>query len=93
MQIILYLLLGLLLLCAVAVSFSKKILPCVLLFMFYSLVTSAIWLVIESPDLAITDAAVGAGITSILYFLALKRIKEINADSSKDSQKKDSKYE
>lgn len=92
MQIILTILLVLLVICAVAVSFTKKILPCILVFMFYSLITATIWLVIQSPDLAITDAAVGAGITTVLYLLALKRIKEINADSVKD-RKEDNRYE
>ena len=91
MPVILTILLILLLICAIAVSFTKKILPCVLVFMFYSLITSMIWLVIQSPDLAITDAAVGAGITTVLYLLALKRIKEINAECAKD--KEDAKYE
>jgi len=29
---------------------------------------------LESPDLAITEAAVGAGVTSILFFITLKKI-------------------
>lgn len=33
----------------------------------------------ESPDLAITEAAVGAGITSLLFFLTLKKIHAIDA--------------
>ena len=28
----------------------------------------------ESPDLAITEAAVGAGVTSLLFFMTLKKI-------------------
>jgi len=35
--------------------------------------------VLESPDLAITEAAVGAGVTSLLFFLALKKIHAIDA--------------
>jgi uncharacterized MnhB-related membrane protein len=35
---------------------------------------SIIWILLESPDLAITEAAVGAGITSILFFVTLKKI-------------------
>lgn len=35
----------------------------------FSLVMSIIWLILESPDLAITEAAVGAGVTSILFFV------------------------
>jgi uncharacterized MnhB-related membrane protein len=35
---------------------------------------SIIWILLESPDLAITEAAVGAGITSVLFFITLKKI-------------------
>ena len=30
--------------------------------------------IMESPDLAITEAAVGAGVTSVLLFLTLKKV-------------------
>ena len=35
----------------------------------------------ESPDLAITEAAVGAGISSVLFLLALRRIRQVDADN------------
>ena len=60
--------------CAIAVSFSKKLLNSILIFMSYSLMMSIIWLLLESPDLAITEAAVGAGVTSLLFFITLKKI-------------------
>ena len=63
-----------LVLCAVFVTFSKNLLVSVLIFMSYSLVMSIIWVLLESPDLAITEAAVGAGVTSVLFFITLKRI-------------------
>ena len=62
------------LICAVAVSLTKKLLPAVIIFMFYSLIMAVIWLLFESPDLAITEAAVGAGITSVLFFVTMRRI-------------------
>lgn len=79
MQIIMPLMLILLLVLAVSVTVSRKLLSAVIIFMFYSLVMSAIWLLLESPDLAITEAAVGAGITSVLFFLTLKRLNAIGA--------------
>jgi len=60
--------------CAVAVSFSKNILNSVLIFMSYSVIMSIVWMLLESPDLAITEAAVGAGVTSVLFFVTLNRI-------------------
>lgn len=63
-----------LILCALFVSFSKNLLVSVIIFMSYSLVMSIIWVLLESPDLAITEAAVGAGVTSVLFFMTLKKI-------------------
>jgi len=63
--------------CAITVSFTKKVVSAVVIFMSYSIVLSIIWLTLESPDLALTEAAVGAGITSILFFLVIKRINRI----------------
>lgn len=74
MQIFQYILLGFLVICAVSVSFSKRLLNSILIFMSYSLIMSIIWILLESPDLAITEAAVGAGVTSVLFFATLKKI-------------------
>ncbi len=63
-----------LIICAIAVSVSKKLLVSVIIFMAYSVVMSIIWILLESPDLAITEAAVGAGVTSVLFFLTLKKV-------------------
>ena len=77
MQIFNVLLLGFLVVCAVSVSFSKNLLNSILIFMSYSLIMSIIWILLESPDLAITEAAVGAGVTSVLFFVTLKKIHAI----------------
>lgn len=74
MSIFEYILMGFLIVCAVSVSFSKNLLNSILIFMSYSLVMSIIWILLESPDLAITEAAVGAGVTSVLFFVTLKKI-------------------
>ena len=65
--------------CAIAVCVSRSLLTSVIIYMSYSMVMSIIWIVMESPDLAITEAAVGAGITSLLFFLTLKKIHAIDA--------------
>lgn len=77
MQIFTYILMAFLIVCAISVSFSKNLLNSILIFMSYSLIMSVIWIVLESPDLAITEAAVGAGVTSILFFITLKKIQAI----------------
>lgn len=75
-------LLGFLVVCAISVSFSKNLLNSILIYMSYSLVMSLIWVCLESPDLAITEAAVGAGVTSILFFATLKKIHGIQIDET-----------
>ena len=79
------LLLIFLVLCALFVSFTKNLLASVMIFMSYSSVMAIIWVLLESPDLAITEAAVGAGVTSILFFITLKRISAIGK-AHKDKQ-------
>lgn len=87
MQIFTYILMAFLLLCAIAVSLSKNLLNSILIFMSYSLVMSIIWIILESPDLAITEAAVGAGITSVLFFITLKKI-DAMVDRKKEEDEK-----
>ncbi len=68
------LLLILLVVCAVGVNFGKSLLQAVIIFMSYSSIMCILWALLESPDLAITEAAVGAGVSSVLFMLTLRRI-------------------
>lgn len=81
-------LMGLLIICAVSVSFSKNLLNAILIYMSFSLVMSMLWICLESPDLAITEAAVGAGITSVLFFVTLKKIHAIDVLGEKKKSEK-----
>lgn len=78
---------GFLIVCAVSVSFSKNLLNSVLIYMSFSLIMSIVWVTLQSPDLAITEAAVGAGITSLLFFATLKKIQAIN--TRREQEQKD----
>ena len=73
--------------CAIAVCVSRSLLTSVIIYMSYSMIMSIIWIVMESPDLAITEAAVGAGITSLLFFLTLKKIHAIDVHAQARAQK------
>ncbi|MGN0377557.1 MAG: Na(+)/H(+) antiporter subunit B [Suilimivivens sp.] len=86
-------LLGFLIVCAVSVSFSRNLLNSVLIYMSFSLVMSILWVCLESPDLAITEAAVGAGVTSILFFTTLKKIQAIEIEREAKQQKEAEKEE
>ena len=69
-----------LIVCAVSVAFTKDLLTSIIIFMSYSLIMCVIWVLLQSPDLAITEAAVGAGVTSILFFVTLKKIRVIRRE-------------
>lgn len=90
MELFFDLLLVFLLVCAIAVSLSRNLLNSIIIYMSFSLVMSVIWILLESPDLAITEAAVGAGVTSILFIITLKKIHAIlKADSDREETKEE----
>ena len=72
------LLLCLILINAIFVVCTKKLLSACLIFMAQSLIMVLIWIILQAPDLAITEAAVGSGVSSLLFFLALRRIHAID---------------
>ena len=80
------LLLLFILFCAVAVSLTKDLLTSIIIFMAQSTAMSVIWILLRSPDLAITEAAVGAGVTSILMFVALKKLHAIKTRRDKSDE-------
>lgn len=88
MTIFTCILLGFLVVCAIAASLSKNLLNTVLIFMSYSLIMSVIWILLESPDLAITEAAVGAGVTTMLFLVTLKKIHAIIKKEDKEEEDK-----
>ena len=71
------LLLTFLVIAAIAVCVTSHLLASVILFASYSIVMSILWILLASPDLGITEAAVGVGISNILFFAVLKRIRVI----------------
>ncbi len=59
--------------CAVGVMRTDDLLSAVILFSSYSMVMAIVWQQLNAPDIAITEAAVGAGITSMLFVAAISR--------------------
>jgi len=78
------LLLGLLVVCGVATCITRNLLSSIVIFMAYSVVMSILWAILRAPDLAVTEAAVGAGISSILMFLTLKKLRDIRRKAKED---------
>lgn len=82
-EIVKLLLLLLLILCAISVNLTKSLLQAAIIFMAYSSVMCLVWILLESPDLAITEAAVGAGVSGILFLVTLRKLR------STDDRKED----
>ena len=74
----------LLIVCAVSVNLTRGLLKAVIIFMSYSSIMCVLWVLMESPDLAITEAAVGAGVSGVLFMATLKKI---------DAEKEDAREE
>ncbi len=66
-------LLFLLVLCAAAAVRMKDLLGAVIMLCAYSLVMTLIWTLLNAVDVALTEAAVGAGIVTVLMIAALGR--------------------
>jgi len=86
MEIMEMILLSFLVVCAVSVALSKNLLTSIVIFMAYSVIMSIIWMILESPDLAITEAAVGAGVDSVLFYITLKKIHAMKGEEDDEAE-------
>lgn len=60
---------------AMAVVISKDLLYAVVLFGIYSLMMAIAYAQLNAPDVALTEAVVGAGFSGLLFFAAISRTK------------------
>lgn len=77
MEIIEILLLIFLIVCAITAVTAKRTLTTVLIFDAYGLIMSVVWMMLQAPDLAITEAAVGTGINGVLLYITLKKVHDL----------------
>ena len=70
------LLLLVLLVTGIAAPLQKNSFLTVISFTTFGLAMSVIWIFLQAPDLAITEAAVGAGVSGVLFYLTLRRCGE-----------------
>jgi energy-converting hydrogenase B subunit D len=68
-----FVMLALLLATAVSVARARDLLAAVVMFSMYSLVMCLVWQHRGAPDVAITEAAVGAGVTTVLFLITVSR--------------------
>ncbi|HJH29234.1 MAG TPA: DUF4040 domain-containing protein [Methanosarcinaceae archaeon] len=62
-----------LVICAVAAITIKDLLSAVVILSAYSLIMAIVWVEMQAVDVAFTEAAVGAGVTTVLFIAALAR--------------------
>ena len=86
MQYFELLLLGLLVICGISTCLTKNLLASLVIFMAYSLIMSIIWALLRAPDLAVTEAAVGAGISSILLFITLHILRRLRKGADNEDR-------
>lgn len=58
---------------AVTVARARDLLAAVVIFSMYSLTLCLVWQHRGAPDVAMTEAAVGAGVTSVLFLITIAR--------------------
>ena len=78
-------LLVLLVIFSIASACSKNVLASLLIYMPYSIILACVLFTLRAPDLEITKAAVDVGISMILFFLTMNRIKAIPLHKTKNS--------
>jgi multicomponent Na+:H+ antiporter subunit B len=59
--------------CAVAAAALRDVLAAVIAFSAYSLGIAIIWVLFRAPDVGLTEAAVGAGIMTILFLVTIAK--------------------
>lgn len=58
---------------AISTLLLRDVLGSIIAFASYSLGMSILWLLLEAPDVALIEAAVGAGMTTVLFLLAITK--------------------
>lgn len=60
---------------AVAALYSKNLVAAVILAGAVSLMASIIYLLVAAPDVAMTEAAIGSALTTVVFLYALSRMR------------------
>jgi energy-converting hydrogenase B subunit D len=62
-----------LLLAAVLVVFSKKLIHSLIFLSLFSMLLTFKYFTLKAPDVAITEAALGTGLATVVYLVAIKK--------------------
>ena len=77
MELLNILLVLFLIVCALAVEKIDDLLGAIIVFASYSLVMAVLWLLLMAPDIALTEAAIGAGVTTMLFLAVISRTRRM----------------
>jgi uncharacterized MnhB-related membrane protein len=58
---------------ALGVYVTKDLMAASIIFSAYSLTMAIVWQQLSAPDLALTEAAVGAGVTTVLFLITISK--------------------
>lgn len=56
---------------ALGATMVRDLLAAVIIFSSYSMIMALLWQRLQAPDLALAEAAVGAGITTVLFIITI----------------------
>lgn len=65
---------------AIAAIYSKKLAVAIIAAGVVSLLASILYLTLAAPDVAMTEAAIGSGLSTIIFFYAINKIRKQNHD-------------
>ena len=74
MELLVLVIVAVMLCSAIAVLLLKDFLAALAAFSVVSLGLSVLFVIMRAPDVAMTEAAIGAGLSSLLFALALRRL-------------------
>ena len=59
---------------------AKKLLTSVIMLSAMSLLSVLLFVIMKAPDVAITEASVGAGLTTAIFLLSLRKLKRADVE-------------
>ena len=63
---------------------SRDLFRAIVLFISFGLLMALAWVRLDAPDVALAEAAIGAGLTGALLMAALARLKDTSVDTQGD---------
>lgn len=68
--------------------FCSDLFKAVVLFIAFGLLMALLWVRLDAPDVALAEAAIGAGLTGALLMAALARLQNVSKKNNSDSSER-----